>query len=553
MLPGILESKSKYLSNRIKSENFIKIISKPTNRSVVDLNNTGSRMKTMGISMISMMHNSLVESMTPKANTSSESALRLPEISVRQFNDKKVSEMIDKLDEVITPKPNLPDILLGEGKSSEIEMKPMSYLTFKTPVKGRKCPLSIKIRQYEGEILSYTSLTNSRPGLNANIKKQTMNCHEVYDETATEFRSEFVYLGIKSLQDSSFKIHISFGKIKNIQDFRKISKELAYESPDISISEVIPQKYQSPKNFIQENLKTKTQKSLVKEKTKNNSQQWKTRMEQVKKRKKGLEKAKKKKTYDSLSKKIKKLEEEAKRMERKVRKQELKLYCKDWMKILFFAVSLDVMKKSIRRKRTETLIRIKLNQQVYIMQRFYKKNIANSSNPKAVANHSLRLYRKILIGWVRHNVNPKIIRSISTSAHTQLLFNSVSSYLEKVLRVQRSYRRYVRKKKYRIATLRIQWIKCIDKSLYTKRSNNVRRKESLKYISIPSTTRESILLAFYAERWREFKKEIKAYTKLLTANKLVNRMVVYPDFKFIPSDVIMENLIRKAIAYKEKK
>ncbi|OMJ76887.1 hypothetical protein SteCoe_23661 [Stentor coeruleus] len=549
MLPGILESKSKYLSNRIKSENFIKIISKPTHRSVVDLNNTESRVKTTGISMISMMHNRLIETMSPKANILSESSLRLPEISVRQFNEKKVSEIIDKLDEVITPKPNLPDILLGEGKSSEIEMKAMSYLTFKISAKGRKCPLFIKIRQYEGEILSYTSLTNSRPGLNANIKKQTMNYHEVFDETATEFRSEFVFLGIKSLQDSSFKIHISFGKAKTIQDFRKISKELAYESPDISISEVISQKYQSPKNFIQENLKANNQ---VKEKTKNTSQQWKTRMEQVKKRKKSLEKAKKKKTYDSLSKKIKKLEEEAKRMERKVRKQELKLYCKDWMKILFFAVSLDVMKKSIRRKRTQTLIRIKLNQQVCIMQRFYKKNIASSSNPKAVANHTLKLYRKILIGWVKNDIKPKIIKVITTSAHTQLLFNSVSSYMEKILRVQRSFKRYMRKKKYRIATLRIQWIKCIDKTLYMKRSNNLRRKESLKYISIPSTTRESILLAFYAERWREFKNEIKTYTKQLTGNKMVNRMVVYPDFKFIPSDMIMENLIRKAITYKEK-
>ncbi|OMJ75001.1 hypothetical protein SteCoe_25960 [Stentor coeruleus] len=551
MLPGILESKSKYLNNRIKSENFIKIISKPTQKSVLDLNSTGPRVKTMGISMFSMMHNSLVESMTPKANTSSESSLRLPEISTRQFNEKKISEMIDKLDEVITPKPNLPDILLGEGKNPEIEMKAMNYLTFKIPVKGRKCPLFIKIRQYEGEILSYTSLTNSRPGLNANMKKLTLNYHEVFDDTAREFSSEFAFLGIKSLQDSSFKIHISFGKTKTIQDFRKISKELAYESPDISISEIISKNYQSPKNFIQANLKT-NQKSLVKDKTKNNSQQWKTQMEQAKIRKKTLEKAKKKKNYDSLSKKIKKLEEEAKRMERKVRKQELKLYCKDWMKILFFAVSLDVMKKSIIRKRTETLIRIKLNQQVYIMQRFYKKNLASSSNPKAVANHSLRLYKKLIIGWVKNDVKPKIIRVISTSAHTQLLFNSVSKYLEKVLRVQRSFRRYIRKKKYRIATLRIQWIKCIDKSLYTKRSNNVRRKESLKYISIPSTTRESILLDFYAERWREFKKEIKSYMKLLTTNKMVNRMVVYPDFKFIPSDMIMENLIRKAISYKEK-
>ena len=141
-----------------------------------------------------------------------------------------------------------------------------------------------------------------------------------------------------------------------------------------------------------------------------------------------------------------------------------------------------------------------------------------------------------------------MLSAIKVSANTNLLFDQVSTFVEKILRIQKAYRKYSIKKEFKMRLLRISWNKFIEKSLFTKRSNSIRRKESIKYVSIPNGIRDRILKEYYYNCLRTFQKEMRKYLNLKKKSKSIKDLSIRPpDFKCMPSDLMMENMIKTSL------
>jgi hypothetical protein len=97
--------------------------------------------------------------------------------------------------------------------------------------------------------------------------------------------------------------------------------------------------------------------------------------------------------------------------------------------------------------------------------------------------------------------------------------------------------------------LRSQWNKCIDKVVFSKRSSTLRRKESLKLISIPNYSREAILNDYYMSCWNNYYQEMRIFLK---QNRSLRYLCKKPIFSYVPTDYVMETMIKTLIVKKPK-
>jgi hypothetical protein len=500
----------------------------------VDLKNS------VGISRLAMTQNSILNSFSDRLQTE-ESQFKLPDINLKSVTEKDFCNLLDKLDEVISPRIISAEILIKEGVSSVFSLNAENFQLFKIHAKDKKCPLTIKVKAIHGHIQSLVSLSELKNLDSLKFLNSKSNFHEIYD-VRSSFSSDFIFICIRAVTISSFKFMSEFGRHKFTSNYKHYEKTSALNNSNDSWEVSEPLKKTHTKNFIKEN-----QQKLISPKPETKKGEiWTSRREMVLKRRKNQEKAKKKKLIEDLNKRVKRLEEEAMGQERATKKQKLLKFCKEWMKFLYIAKSVLSIRDWISIKRNEFFSKIKLSRKVHMIQSYYKSHLQPRTNAKAIANHTLLLFRGIFKQSTLRSSNKSICTFIGNSARTNLLFHIFASFGEKVLWLQRAYRRYLKKKNFRMATLRIQWNKCIDRNMYSKKNSGARKRESVKYISLPNTTRDTLLKDFYHDRWKDFLFEVREYSKNLAFQR-ENPFLRLPEFKYIPSDVIMEAMIRAAV------
>lgn len=491
-----------------------------------------------GISKLALTQNMILNSFSDRL-TVEDGSIRLPDISLKGVKEKDFKDLLEKLDEVISPKLCCTEVFIDEGVSHEFSVSADIIQTFKVPSKGKKCPISVKIRTICGIIQSFVSLTEVKKLPKSSYKSSKSHFHELFD-LKSEFQADFVFITVKAISNSLFKIFSEFGKNKFVSNYKAYNGSIDEDSFTDSIDEAINKGKLIKKNFIRVNMAVKPMKNIE---TTSRAEIWKNKRDLIVKRKRLNEKAKKKKIVEIMNKRIERLEEVAMCQERTNQKQNLLKLSKLWLGIIYKTKSITSIYALIRIKRADFFKKIRTTQKVHLIQHFYKINLQPRTNSKVTANNTLLLFRNLTRIMHQKLTLNNTCSVISITAHNNLLFHMFASFFEKVILLQRAYRRFCKKKNFRMASLRIQWNRCIEKSMYTKKGS-VRKRESLKFISIPSNVRDKVLKDFYYERWKELRVNIAAYSKVVGG---VGAFISLPIFKYIPSDVIMEGIIRNVV------
>ena len=322
--------KSNGFNSRFNSINSFKDLLGAKSETELYNNRLDFRVASPGISSISQAQNEILKNFSSKIFSPNQSKLKLPEISGRFTTEKNFTDIIEKLDEIITPKLHFTETILSDSESSQFILEAEGYQCFKIFTKGKKCPLCIKIHRSYGKVISFFSLTDNKPGINGKNKPYTKGYIEIND-LSHEFKSEFVYLGIKALAETSFRIILTFGKIKNLDLYSKYTR-IINETPDILTfnddmysddDNYDRSKSKISKNFIKINMDIKLLNSSKDIQVK--AEKWKNKREEVMFRRKKNLKEKKIKTFNLLTKRIQRLEEESLKRDRAEKHQELQI------------------------------------------------------------------------------------------------------------------------------------------------------------------------------------------------------------------------------------
>ena len=73
---------------------------------------------------------------------------------------------------------------------------------------------------------------------------------------------------------------------------------------------------------------------------------------------------------------------------------------------------------------------------------------------ECIAARSLLLYHQHILPILFYNTKSTIVSAIRVSANNKLLYGQISSFVEKILLIQKRYREYVIKKQLKMRTLR---------------------------------------------------------------------------------------------------
>ena len=217
---------------------------------------------------------------------------------------------------------------------------------------------------------------------------------------------------------------------------------------------------------------------------------------------------------------------------------------------LHFSLSTNRIREILSQKRSEILTRIKKNLKAALIQRAYRKHlkIPEGKHHIILTSSNLLLYRSNILSAIKRVSKDKILKFISTSAHANLVKHQLGNFGIKILMIQKHYRCYAARKRFRLKKLHIFWKKCIDKIVFRRKSLKSKKKEGMKYNSIPSGARNRILDEYYLKCWVEFRKQMRDFMKsrlgLESECRIFKTSVEGPYFNYMPDEKRMEELIK---------
>jgi hypothetical protein len=536
-----------YIKSRIELNVSNQNLPSSTSKSLENYAREHETVLGRGISPVSIAQNQATGDFIQKVKASQERFFKLPDISLKTHSYREFDELINKLDEISTPKMHLTEIIIDELSTYEFTISNDCYQTFKIYTKGKKSPMCVKIQKKYGEMTVYASLTNSRPGINDSSPSYKINYFEVHDLTH-ELKNDFGYISVKSISDCKFKIHVSFGKIKSLNDMKKLTLALSIDRLPISPQDNLLKNKNSPKNFVKANLDIKLFDSLTKaEDLKVKGCLWKNKREKVVLRKKILAKEKKKKNLENIAKKVKRLEKEVAEREKSENYHEFQRFNKLWIKYIYIVTSLNSIRDLITKKRASVLNNLELKSKVRRLQKFYKQTtkILKLNPQEKILLSCLKLYRKVAFPVQLHFSSLQLLKVITISSQTNILFSQISSFFKAVDFIKRQWKLYKIKKNFRFKKLKSQWNRCLEKILFAKPSSFLKNKYGKRLTSVPITIRDRVLKDHYLECWKAFGEQVR---KCLSLN--ASGSSSYLVFSYIPDNLYMENLIKKVINIK---
>ena len=482
--------------------------------------------------------------------------LTLPKISVSSPRSD-FSSLLRKLDKVTSPKPKFLHTILREDSSSKITQPTDEFCYFKANCKGKKCPLQVKIKIYEGQLITYMSFTEVQPGPAVHDRVYHFTHFEVSDNNYS-FKNENVFFGVKSFSDCVYKIEINYGKEKSMVQLKLLRKLSMKQEKYLEVEEEIEEVHaKSTKNFIKGNIAMvlqSTDRTHIAERVK----EWERKKNMALVRKKELIKGKKQKTIEYLNRRQRYLEEQEALQKQIEKEQAIRKVKKALVGVSFLLKFTTNIREIIAGKREKIFLGLRKSLQATRIQKAYKNSIKFPDGMAviALAQKLIKFYQQAAGPVLRRSSNKKIVLSISSSAHTNSISHQIRGLRIKVLFIQRQLKVYRAKKVRRMKILINQWTACIEKALFSKKNTKVRRKESNKYITIPYTRRNAILNDYYLEKWKQFRENMRNFLKSVKNFKLVrsftNKAIEAPEFIFVPADGEMENLIRIGLINKAK-
>lgn len=434
------------------------------------------------------------------------------------FSDRDYSNLMNSINEVISPRGAVEYIVLAEGESYEVLIPEGKIKYFRVSVKKKRTPLIVKLKRIQGRVCCYTSSEVQEPNQFSFDKYFTNDYFEIREPTMV-FKYEMIFIGVKAIEETSLKLQISFGsKIVNLEELKRIKRELTLIPTEITEDEEDKNYLKtniSQKDFIAENkfttLVTLTSRASI---LSERAESWKIRRQQVLcKRKINLE-DKKNRALETLNKKkLKEEQETIRRKEQKIRQLHIKFWS-FWLKYSYFTNSLNIIRSTIHHRREEKIrARVLLNK-VLLIQKTYKA-FKHDQDIRSLlltrSQNSLVLFYQSTRSLVRRSSGRNLTNFISFAANAFRAFNKFSTYFRNVIRIQRNIRMHLSRKEQLIQELRRMWTSACEHYLFRKSSGKKhhRRHASLKIISIPTHIRDFAIEDYYMKCVERYKKDMR--------------------------------------------
>lgn len=494
----------------------------------------------LGISKFSYEHNQKVSDF-PEFTSPVKSSLKLPQISPKHSD---FSTILDNIEKVLSPKTRLIHHYLKENEAQKFTQASNEFNYFRIMCKGKRCPMQFKIKLYEGKITSYVSFTESQPNQSVHDRNFNYTYFEI-SEKNYNFKNEFVFVAVKTFNYSVYKVKVSFGRVVNLADIKKVKQSTMRDEPDYEKN--FDEKAKGM-DYIKKNIESLTSPSI--KVLERGSENWQEKKNQVKKRKKDIFKQKREKAIEKLTRKERRQEEYLRMMQANERESFRKKAKVFWMSFFILHKTSNYLLMKVRKTRESRLHTIKLINKVRLIQRFFRSKVKFPENSFKflLMNHSLLTYRKIVLPVQIRQINKSLMSAILFAAHRNELAHTFQVYYKKIITIQRHTREFLDLKSKRIFSLIQGWNRVIEKNLFTKRSKASRRKTSLKFMTIPQSRRNSILQEYYKSKWNDFHLVVRNLLNLAKPYRVVKRFLagrIDPiTFNFLPDDLKMIELIQ---------
>jgi hypothetical protein len=516
-------------------------------------------LKKSSISDFSMKQNEVIKNFINPLMLEYSKTVRLPEINKPKLpSELDFNNLIENINEITSPKDIYRTCVILDQDPIDLQIPEGKTRYLQVFTKGKKAPLSLKIKKRKGRILVFSSFSSSEPETAFDVKTFTNDYIEIRDSNL-HFSSESLFLAVKAVQTADFTLTLSFGKqISSLAELRRMKRSLVQlpssEDPEDSL-EKREKAEKSPsrkmKNFIKANKISKlvnfdTKVSLLSERAEN----WKLKHEQVLMRKKEILFDKKKKNLEFLNRqKLKKAQEKVKLQETTEKNQKRK-HCESWLTLIYFSKLTQNLRSFIKEKKKWKLRTAELLESVVTIQRIYRRfkgQLPSRDIATLRSRNLLRFYHDNLQTIERKFHSGKvIITSIHFIAHTQLVFHHFTTFCKSVCRIQRFMRKYFSIKERKIEALVKLW-NMVSENMSFRSGEKLRESISL----IPKAKRDKKLFSFYEnyrktlrKNSRDFSESVKTFTENRIFQTALSGLFQKSDFSdFLPSTRQMEKMI----------
>ena len=496
---------------------------------------------SLGISQISKQYNKEREVLF-KLSISSNS-IKLPTIDFSPRGKSDFRLILDQIDTIVQKKGRRKSEELLDGESDIRIITKEDPFFYWTSVKGRKKPLTIKLKSLTEAITVYVSTTNINPGPECYDMVYNKSCFKIND---FNIENSQVYLGLYTETECKYEVIGKFWKIKMIKIIKKANSKEQVLTQARSL-EIIPEK--SPKNkiigkdFIKANVKRQTEAFKVKDLEEENYK-WANKRKEVLERRKTFMEAKKMKTIDILNKQVRKLEFEKIIEKERERMESIERFQTKFITLIQFLKTAEIIREIVLSERGNKLRKIEFRAKVRRLQRFVKEKVLVKKGNTCldIAYKGLSLYRSALKNvFIKQSTN-HIIKILSERTSNSILAHKILNFRYKVLKIQRNYRRHHFIKLIQLKRLNYLWKTCLDKLKYNKKS----KKSSSKFEGIPASSISRSISEYYSVCWDAFRQEIQKYCQ----NKLIDKSISRPAFKYMLTEGEMIEIIRNFIRKK---
>ena len=545
------------LANSERSFNFMTPILRDSSERIL---------KKTSISDFSAKQNEIIKSfMSPVMNDNSKT-VRLPEINqkFRMLTDLDFNHLIENINEITSPKDIYKSHIILDQDPLDLQIPEGKTRYLQVFTKGKKCPLSLKIKRRKGRIFICSSNSNHEPESASSPKSFTSDYIEIR-ESSVHFQNDFIYFSIKAIQSSDFTLTLSFGKqINSLAELRRMKRSLVElpldEDPEESegfLQKTEKDTIRKTKNFVKANKHPKivdlsSKASLLNERAEN----WKLKREKIVSKKKEILSDKKKKTLEFLNRRDIKRKLEKQNAKEMIEKNNKRRYEKMWMVLIYFSKSSQyirsyITEKKIVKKRTEELL-----DSVVTIQRIYRRfkgQLPSRDISVLKARNLLLFYHENLKTLnIKFKSGRSIVSSISFISHTQQVFHHFTTFYKSVCRIQRFIRKHFAIKERKLEALVKLWTMVSENMIF--RSNE---KDNLKarIESVSKSQRDEKLFSFYESYKKTIRKTSKDFSssvKTFTENRIFQTALsgFYQKSEFtdfLPSTRQMEKMIRSVI------
>lgn len=332
--------------------------------------------------------------------------------------DHDFNKIINKLNRVIFPDTNKRPVFLNDSEYADFCLDENQTQLCKVYTKGKKTPLIMKIQRFKGKVLTYVSFYDREPGPNSYDRYYSTDYFEIR-ENIQKFKYEYIYFSMKAVDYSEFRVQITFGKISDLHELKKLRRQLSQLRPgkvSTDSSPVLQNTKNSVKDFISLNKSIKLLNSnLNAPELKQRAKDWEKKHKEVigKKKVMLIEKLSKHQMFlnrQEIRKKVKQ-EEELKRVEKEV-KIEIE---QRWMSFLYLIIGSKEIRRKIQENRGKRLKKIDINIKAIRIQRIFRgltKNLDKNDKAMMRARNNLLMFNNLARSCIMKQVKAKLLSYI---------------------------------------------------------------------------------------------------------------------------------------------